>query len=118
MTEEKRLKKNADLRRWREKQKAQNPEKFKRDSKQHQLRIKYKITLEEFDKLCEQQGGLCGICGREGNSTKSRLLAVDHCHATGKIRGLLCNNCNTAIGLLNEDENLFSLAVKYLQTHK
>ena len=69
---------------------------------------KYGLTLAEHDTLAASQGGLCAICGRE------RPLRVDHDHATGVIRGLLCHNCNVALGLLGEDAQVISLAAQYV----
>src|SRR6266487_667645 len=70
----------------------------------------YKIDLEIFREMVKKREGKCDICGRyEGES-----LSVDHNHDSGKIRGLLCNNCNRAIGLIGEDPNILSRAVNYL----
>lgn len=64
-----------------------------------QLKHKYGITLETFNKMLETQGGVCFICGK-GNQGKliNAPLSVDHCHETGKIRGLLCSPCNSRLG--------------------
>jgi hypothetical protein len=72
----------------------------------------YGITPDEFKAMFEKQKGLCAICG-ELPRTK-RNLHVDHCHATGKVRGLLCNGCNTGIGALKESPKIFTNAIKYL----
>ncbi len=77
-----------------------------------QLRIKYGLTLEQYEQLLEKQEGLCAICQRE-RSTK-RHLAVDHCHTTGKIRGLLCSTCNTALGKFRDSQILLHRAADYL----
>ncbi len=79
---------------------------------------KYGITLEQFDELFQAQDGVCAICGKPEwvvQSGKLRELSVDHDHRTGKIRGLLCCNCNRALGLLNDDVDLFKRAINYLQ---
>lgn len=75
------------------------------------LERKYNITIAEFKKMEKAQNGRCLICKRK---PKSRL-SVDHCHTTGDIRGLLCSNCNTAIGLLHEDTERMKNAIRYLQ---
>lgn len=63
----------------------------------HKYRIKknYGLSVEDFDELLQKQGGVCAICNRVHKS--SRRLCVDHNHKTGKVRGLLCNNCNQII---------------------
>lgn len=57
----------------------------------------YGLTLSEYDRMFAEQGGVCGLCGA---SPKKNRLAVDHDKLTGKVRGLLCLNCNLAIGRL------------------
>src|SRR5687768_13778244 len=64
------------------------------------LRRRFGITIEQYEQLLEAQGGVCGICGRPPGKLR---LAVDHNHETGEVRGLLCSDCNTAIGLLREN---------------
>lgn len=76
------------------------------------LKNKYGLSLEGYEQLFEKQNGLCAICGKREEQNK--LLAVDHCHETGKVRGLLCSMCNTAIGKLNDDPKLLLKAVDYL----
>src|SRR5271156_5229416 len=68
----------------------------------------YGITLEEYDKMLKDQNNLCLICENPETSInpynkKIVRLSIDHCHKTGKIRGLLCGNCNRLIGLAKED---------------
>ena len=78
---------------------------------------KYGISLVEYDALFVAQGGRCAICGRERPTRGDQMLHVDHCHRTGKVRGLLCSPCNTVLGFL-EDNNPLALqaAVAYLAT--
>jgi len=76
------------------------------------LRARYGITLAEYNDLLVEQGGKCAICELAPVDSK---LNVDHCHATGEKRGLLCSQCNTAIGLLKEDLKLLSRAAEYLE---
>jgi hypothetical protein len=73
----------------------------------------YGITWEERETLLKSQEGCCAICKKLESQFKSRL-AIDHCHTTGRIRGLLCVRCNTGIGNLNSPE-LLTAATKYLQ---
>jgi hypothetical protein len=69
--------------------------------------------MEEYDKLFEAQGGCCAICHRPDETFKKHL-SVDHNHETGKVRGLLCGNCNTGLGKFQESLTLFDSARAYL----
>lgn len=64
--------------------------------------------------MLTSQGGTCAIC--HGTATVGRL-AVDHCHLTGKVRGLLCTNCNTALGKLKDSKELLLNAINYLEVN-
>lgn len=75
------------------------------------LRI-YGLTPEQYDALLQQQDGVCAIC-REKCRTGQRL-SVDHDHATGRIRGLLCRNCNLGIGHLGDSADRIASALAYL----
>jgi hypothetical protein len=65
--------------------------------RQRKLKHKFNISLEDYKLMLKNQNNKCKICKKE-EVTKNRLLAVDHCHQTGKIRGLLCTSCNTKLG--------------------
>jgi hypothetical protein len=82
---------------------------------------KYGITLEDYEALHNAQAGVCAICGRPETTRNPKCgmksLAVDHCHTTGKVRGLLCHNCNRGIGHLQESPEVMAAAVKYLSSH-
>jgi hypothetical protein len=73
---------------------------------------KYGITEDDYDALLASQRGRCAICGKDA-SGNGRLLAVDHDHKTGEVRGLLCRGCNLGIGLL-EKEGFLNKAMAYL----
>lgn len=64
--------------------------------------------------MYEEAGGCCQVCGVEESKLNKRL-AVDHCHTTGKVRGLLCSKCNTALGQLDDDLNKISALYSYLK---
>ena len=70
----------------------------------------YGITIAEYDRMFLQQNGLCKIC----QSPSSRKLAVDHCHESGKIRGLLCHNCNVGLGHFKDSPALLMAALTYI----
>ena len=78
------------------------------------LRSKFGIGLAEYLGMVEAQAGKCRLCGRE-ESTRQRRLAVDHCHSTGKVRGLLCHHCNTGLGNFMDDAGLLRRAILYLE---
>ena len=77
------------------------------------LRSRHGITLADFERMLAEQGGVCAICGRPPNGHGA--LHVDHCHTTGRIRGLLCFSCNYAVGALQDKPELFERAADYLR---
>ncbi len=72
---------------------------------------RYNLSREDYNKMLADQKGLCALCDKPNPSTK-RSLAIDHCHATGKVRGILCYGCNRLMALL-DDEALLERAVAY-----
>lgn len=82
------------------------------------LQREYGITQQQYDVLLSRQGGVCAICKETKASKRNgRVLPlhVDHCHASGKLRGILCANCNTALGKFRDDIKLLLRAVAYLK---
>ncbi len=104
------------------KQQKASQEKRKRSGKIYESQIKrlYGVTQEEYQVLFNAQNGLCEICN-EPETRKSRTpgficrLAIDHCHNSGKIRGLLCHSCNTAIGKFKDNTEILRKAIEYLE---
>ena len=95
-----------------------HPVRSKRYAMKHRLKEKYGVGLEAYDRLLEAQGGVCAICGQPETRTYSgfpQLMSVDHNHLTGEIRGILCSNCNGALGLLKEDTEIMRKAIAYLE---
>lgn len=76
---------------------------------------RYNLSREDYNKMLSEQGGLCALCHKPNPSTK-RSLAIDHCHETGKVRGILCYGCNRLMVLL-DDEGLLSRAIEYKKKH-
>ena len=74
-------------------------------------RKKYGVSEEEYKNMVLSQNNLCAICN---NPSNNKALAIDHNHTTGEVRGLLCHNCNLAIGLFKEDIAIFNRAIAYL----
>ena len=73
------------------------------------LRIEYGITAEHLDTMLASQHYRCAICGRKAH------LHVDHCHATGRVRGCLCSRCNTVLGHMQDNISMLEAAIRYLQ---
>jgi Recombination endonuclease VII len=96
-----------------------DPEKA-RKLQEAQWRRRYKdFTLQDYNTMLEKQNNACAICHMpetrlDARSGKVNNLSVDHCHATGKIRGLLCNKCNKGLGHFNDNLELFHSIIKYL----
>ena len=78
---------------------------------------KFGINSAEYQKQLEMQGGGCAICGKQETTLGKKYLAVDHHHATGKVRGLLCGSCNKGLGHFQDNPALLSEAVLYLLQH-
>lgn len=77
------------------------------------LKYKFGITLEQYEQMLTEQNKKCKICLNAFTETK--YIHVDHCHTTGKVRGLLCPQCNMALGLLKDNECSLLRAIKYLK---
>ncbi len=88
---------------------SDSPEKCR----EYLLKSKWGLSLEDYDNMLQKQNGVCAICFEKCRS--GRRLAIDHCHKTGKIRGLLCGECNNGIGKLKDDPDLLRRAIKYLE---
>ncbi len=101
-----------------------NPDRSRANAKSYQkrhpekvlewrLRNRYGITVETYNNLLEKQNHVCAICFQKPKHRKR--LAVDHCHGTGKIRGLLCMDCNLALGLMKDSTEMLDNCIKYLK---
>jgi len=85
------------------------------------LQKEYGINLDDYKLLLEKQDQRCNCCGIHESELKTannqhgtKILVVDHCHDTGQVRSLLCNRCNTILGLINEDEKILHDLEHYL----
>jgi hypothetical protein len=113
----------------------QNPEKAKEWSRRatrkrskdynrnSHIKSLYGITIEEYDGIFRLQGGVCAICGlpetRKNRHRGVCRLHIDHAHtADGRVRGLLCSRCNSAIGLARDDTEILRKMIEYLERHK
>ena len=89
----------------------------KRKRRNNGYKSKYNFTLKQYEQLLHQQHGVCAICGKPetaNNKYGTRFLAVDHDHATGKVRALLCDRCNRMIGFAKESKRILHKAIEYL----
>lgn len=78
---------------------------------------KYNITLEEYNKMLFKQDNKCAICERHLNELP-KTFDVDHCHTTGKVRGLLCGKCNMGIGYFQDNSLIIEKALTYIKSYK
>ena len=85
-----------------------NRDVYKSRALNNHFQATYGLTSKQVQEMKDKQKGLCALC--ETRPAKS----VDHCHSTGKVRGVLCRQCNTGIGQLNDDPKLLAKAVRYL----
>lgn len=87
------------------------PSRLNRDWHESDIKRKFGITKLQYDKLLEKQKGVCAVC--KSKPLKKRL-AVDHCHKTNLVRGLLCSDCNMGIGLFKDNPETLKTAIIYL----
>jgi hypothetical protein len=106
-----------------------NKKNYKEHGKSEEKRIqeqelfwfrKFGITSQQYDAMFEAQEGLCAACGCpetiiDGRSKRVRILSIDHCHKTGKVRALLCGACNTSLGFFNEDPKRIEGLLRYAE---
>lgn len=76
---------------------------------------RYGITMDTYDNMLVSQGGTCAICRTDQVGGRGGLFHIDHCHATGKVRGLLCHNCNIGLGAFKDKPIVMSNAIQYLR---
>jgi hypothetical protein len=91
----------------------ENPER----TKNNDLKRLYGITLKEHQQMYEEQNGVCAVCEKPGDG-KWKKLCVDHDHKTGKVRQLLCRNCNMILGQVDDSINHLGKLTAYLQKHQ
>jgi len=84
-------------------------------NKKYLLLRKYGLTEIQYQEMTLKQDGRCAICSRHKDNLKWKKLVIDHCHQTKKVRGLLCNNCNTAIGMFQDSVEILNSATEYLK---
>lgn len=87
------------------------------EGNRERLLAKYGLTFESYEALLEEQGRRCKICGALEGERGRPMLAVDHDHETGLVRGLLCDPCNRALGMFKDDPEILASAIQYLHAH-
>lgn len=93
----------------------ENRERCLEIERKSKFKRQYGISLEDYDNMLAAQNGGCAICGTTTPSNRTMFFAVDHCHTTGVVRGLLCTKCNRGLGLFNDDTARLRNAVGYLE---
>jgi hypothetical protein len=78
------------------------------------MKRSYGIDFAQYNDMLKKQNGACAICNALPPNNHKKRLSIDHCHTTGRVRGLLCDACNTALGLLKDNPDLMLKAISYL----
>lgn len=119
-TDYEKLTKKEQRKRYREKNKDKIKERSKEYTlksvdkrKEYYLKKFFKMSLEDYNNMLSSQNNSCKICGAH-ESEFTKKLAVDHCHETGKIRGILCHNCNKSLGSFKDSIEILQRAIDYL----
>jgi hypothetical protein len=99
------------MRRWYQ----ENKDRAHRYDRKYDLKKNYGITIEEYDRILAEQGGGCAICGADVSDGRKRYLDIDHCHESGRVRGILCSNCNRGIGCFLDTPERCRAAAEYLE---
>jgi len=93
-----------------------DPRRFRRLQLNSYRRYKYGISVAEYDSMVAEVNGQCPICGSPPKPPFT-CLAVDHCHASGRVRGVLCHGCNTALGQVQDDPAILRALADYVEAH-
>jgi hypothetical protein len=93
---------------------ARNKARWEEGRRASHLRKSFGLSVEDYDALLASQGGVCAICGKHPNDAPKRFH-VDHDHATGAVRGILCHTCNQGLGQFKDDVARMRAAVAYLE---
>ncbi|MCZ2111131.1 MAG: endonuclease VII domain-containing protein [Dehalococcoidia bacterium] len=93
---------------------ARNLDKEKARIRRYELGAKFNLTPEQYEEMVQAQQGRCAVCERE---PVSKRLAVDHNHATGRVRALLCHHCNVALGHADDSPARLRALADYLESH-
>jgi len=96
-----------------------DPEKYRTYFRNRHIIKTYGITPERYAEMVAEQGGVCAVCGRLPNGTNhvEQNLVIDHRDDSGKVRGLLCNNCNSGMGMIGDTVAHLEAAMEYLKKY-
>lgn len=97
------------------KRRIEDAEKVLEIERKSKIKRAYGITPEQYENMLAKQNGLCKICSAKKPGGRTRLFFIDHCHNTGKVRGLLCMRCNTGLGLFLDNPDFLKKAISYLK---
>jgi hypothetical protein len=106
---------NAYARKWHAQRVASDEKTYRNETRRSRLKRKYGITPEDYERMLLFQGSHCALCDRTEEDERHKRLNVDHCHETGKIRGLLCTPHNHALGWLGDGEAGLLRALAYIK---
>jgi len=100
--------------------KKNNPDKVRQYQRTSNLRKNFGLSLDKYEQMLKNQNNLCAICEKpetfiHHQTKEPAKLAVDHCHTTGKVRKLLCKNCNNGLGMFKDNLDVMRQAIKYLE---
>jgi hypothetical protein len=107
----------AASREWRRRQPNYEKQRYaaqRVETRERHLIRKYGVSLADYEAMLAKQGGQCAICLCEPSTQAHGVFHVDHCHKTGRVRGLLCRGCNHVLGHLKDDPKALRRAVEYL----
>ena len=96
------------------KRRAKDKTIYERVERNSKYKRQYGITVDDYNRMLTAQNDGCGICGVKTPGNRTKHFHVDHCHSTGKVRGLLCHKCNRALGLFDDNVDVLLQAAKYL----
>ena len=101
--------------------KKYTPKKSSEDARKYRIKSRYGITSDQYDEMVLQRNNRCDVCGQEPSVQNTRAhwngkLCIDHCHDTGRVRGLLCNDCNLAVGY-GKTPDILERAAQYLRNY-
>ena len=102
---------------WRSKQTDYEKRRYqivKVETRERHLVRKYGVTLADYDAMLAAQDGKCAVCLTTPETQRYGVFHVDHCHASGAVRGLLCRGCNNVLGVVNDDPAALARAIAYL----
>ncbi len=85
--------------------------------KERHLQKTYGMSIQDLLDLMDEQDNKCAVCLRDFEELNPKNIHIDHCHNSEEIRGVLCNNCNMALGLLKDDTKVLQAAISYLEKH-